>query len=204
MSQARTSSTWVIASGNEGKLSELRTLLDGSGLTLVAQRELGIVAAEETGATFVENAILKARHAARAATLPAIADDSGLVVEALDGAPGIRSARFAGAGADDAANVRKLLEVMADLDDEQRAARFHCTMVAMRHADDPAPLIASAQWRGSIARSPRGTRGFGYDPVFVDAERGSTAAELDPATKNRISHRGRALQALVRMLLATR
>ena len=204
MSRARTPSTWVIASGNAGKLGELRTLLDGSGLTLVAQGELGIVGAEETGATFVENAIIKARHAARAAALPAIADDSGLVVDALDGAPGIRSARFAGAGADDAANVRKLLEVMADLDDGQRAARFHCTMVAMRHADDPAPLIASAQWHGSIARSPRGAGGFGYDPVFVDAERGRTAAELDPEAKNRVSHRGQALRALVRMLLAIR
>lgn len=191
----------VLATSNRGKVAELSALLAEAGLDIrvVAQGELGIDAPPETGATFVENALLKARHAARVSGLPAIADDSGLVVDALGGAPGVRSARFAGDDADDDANVRKLLEQLDDVCVD-RAARFHCVLVALDDPNDAAPLIASGSWVGQIARAPRGTGGFGYDPVFFDAALHCTAAELDPATKNRVSHRGAALRALVELL----
>lgn len=192
---------WVLATGNRGKVAELSALLDeaGLGLVLTAQSELGVDPPPETGATFVENALLKARHAARATGLPAIADDSGLVVPALAGAPGVHSARFAGDGCDDAANVAKLLTALADpaLD---RSAAFHCALVALEHPDDPAPLIAMGSWRGEISRQPRGRGGFGYDPVFVDRGLGRTAAELEPRRKNGLSHRGAALSRLVELL----
>jgi XTP/dITP diphosphohydrolase len=192
---------WVLATGNRGKVAELSALLAaaGLGLRLTAQTELDVSAPPETGATFVENALLKARHAARATGLPAIADDSGLVVDALGGAPGVRSARFAGEHADDQANVAELLRRLADpgLD---RSARFHCVLVALVHAEDPAPAIASAAWAGRIATAARGTGGFGYDPVFFVPALQRTAAELTAAEKNGASHRGTALRQLVELL----
>ena len=198
MSQA---AQWVVATSNRGKLEELRALLDGSGIVLRPQADFGIEGPEETAATFVENALLKARHAARAAELPALAEDSGLCVAALDGAPGIRSARFAGPECSAAANVRKLLTLLEHVPDERREAEFRCVVVALRSPADPTPLIASGSWRGRIARAPSGAGGFGYDPIFFDAALGATAAELSFATKNRVSHRAQALAAL-RTLLA--
>ena len=192
---------WVLASSNRGKVAELSALLADAALPIrvIAQSELGIASPAETGVTFVENALLKARHAALISGLPAIADDSGLVVDALGGAPGVRSARFAGEDADDVANMSKLLSLLEDpgLD---RTARFHCVLVAVADPNDAAPLIAAGSWRGHIARSPRGEGGFGYDPVFIDPVLERTAAELDPAMKNSVSHRGTALRALVELL----
>jgi XTP/dITP diphosphohydrolase len=192
---------WVLATSNRGKAAELAALLAEAGLDLrvTAQSELGVEPPAETGSTFVENALLKARHAARVTGLPAIADDSGLVVEALGGAPGVRSARFAGEAADDRANVAKLLAELAapQLD---RSARFHCVLVALSTPDDPAPLIASGSWAGRIAAAPQGNGGFGYDPVFFDPALERTAAQLSAAEKNRVSHRGAALRGLVELL----
>ena len=192
---------WVLATNNRGKVAELTALLAGAGLPIriTPQSSLGVEAPPETGLTFVENALLKARHAARATGLPAIADDSGLVVAALGGAPGVYSARFAGRDADDDANVAKLLASLAGHVSD-RNARFHCVLVALEHADDPAPLVASGTWDGEIALARRGSGGFGYDPVFFDRALGVTAAELDSATKNRVSHRGAALHELVELL----
>jgi XTP/dITP diphosphohydrolase len=193
-------SHWVLATANRGKLAELAALLAEAGvdLRLTAQSDLGVGAPSETGATFVENALLKARHAARVTGLPAIADDSGLAVAALGGAPGVRSARFAGEQADDEANIAKLLAALASSLD--RSAQFHCALVALRHPDDAAPLIATGSWAGQIARAPKGSHGFGYDPVFFDPKLGRTAAELDTAEKNRVSHRGAALRGLIELL----
>ena len=190
----------VLASGNAGKLAELRELFAGSGIELVAQSALGVSEAEETGLSFVENAILKARHAARVTGLPALADDSGLCVDALDGAPGLTSARYAGRHGDSAANIARLLAALRDIADGHRGAHFIGVLALLRHAGDPAPLLAEGRWHGSILRAPRGERGFGYDPVFFDPQRGCSAAELDPALKNRISHRGQALAALRKQL----
>jgi XTP/dITP diphosphohydrolase len=192
---------WVLATSNAGKVAELSALLADAGLDLrvTAQSALGVSAPAETGATFVENALLKARHATRVTGLAAIADDSGLVVDALGGAPGVRSARFAGEQADDGANIAKLLGLLAE-PSLPRAAHFHCVLVALEHPDDAAPLIASGAWHGEIARSPRGAHGFGYDPVFFDPILCCTAAELDAAQKNRVSHRGTALRRLVELL----
>lgn len=190
------STTIVLASGNRGKLVEMREILGDFGVELVAQGDLGIDDIEETGATFVENALLKARHAARMSGLPALGDDSGLCVDALGGAPGLYSARYAGVHGDASANIAKLLDALRDVPDERRTAHFHCTIVLLQSADDPAPLIAEGRWRGRILHAPRGANGFGYDPVFLDVERGLSAAELDAATKNRISHRGIALAQL--------
>ena len=183
---------WVLASGNRGKFLELEALLEPTGIDLVSRDEFSLASPEETGRTFLENALLKARHAAAATGLPAIADDSGLAVDALDGAPGVRSARFAdGGGA--RANIAKLLELMKDVPGPDRGARFCCVVVALRHRDDPMPLVGSGQWRGHIAREPLGESGFGYDPVFFDPRLGATAAELPAEVKNRVSHRGQAL-----------
>ncbi len=187
---------WVIATGNPGKLIELRALLEPLGLSLVAQSDLGIVSPPETGATFLENALIKARHAAQQTGLPAIADDSGLVVDALGGAPGIYSARYAGPSSQDSDNVRKLLDDMRDVRAGERGAHFHCVIVALRSAQDPAPAIAQGRWAGRIALEPTGVAGFGYDPVFIDPKLGKTAAELSREEKNRVSHRGRALATL--------
>jgi XTP/dITP diphosphohydrolase len=191
----------VLASGNVGKLAELRELLAGSGVELIAQSQLGIHDADETGLTFVENAILKARHAARASNLPALGDDSGLCVDVLHGAPGLYSARYAGVHGDSRANIEKLLRELDGVADAQRDAHFMCVLALLQSADDPDPLIAQARWPGRILHSPRGERGFGYDPVFLpDDGDGLSAAELDPALKNRISHRGQALAILREML----
>lgn len=192
--------TWILASGNRGKLDELAAMLAEFDIALVAQHELGIPSVAETGMTFVENALLKARNAAAHGGLPALADDSGLVVAALGGAPGIRSARFAGPSAADAQNVAKLLDDLAAVPSESRGAHFHCSIVLLRSADDPAPLLAEGQWHGQIARTPSGSRGFGYDPIFFDPALGVTAATLAAGDKNRVSHRGRALAALARRL----
>ena len=192
----------VLASGNAGKLAEMRQILADAGADLVAQGDLGIADADESASTFVENALLKARHAARASGLPALGDDSGLCVDALAGAPGLISARYTGRHGDSAANIRKLLDAMRDVPEPQRGAYFHCSIVLLAHADDPAPLIAEGRWYGRILRAPRGERGFGYDPVFLDPANNLSAAELDPELKNRISHRGQALASLRELLLA--
>jgi XTP/dITP diphosphohydrolase len=186
----------VVATGNRGKLAEFRDLLGDSGLELVSQGELGIDDPPETGTTFVENAIIKARNAARISGLPALADDSGLIVDALDGAPGLVSAHYGGVHGDAARNIARLLAELEGVPDERRSARFHSVIVLLRHADDPAPLIAEGTWEGRILPAPRGAGGFGYDPVFFSPEHGCSAAELDAAVKNRASHRGRALAVL--------
>lgn len=186
----------VIASGNRGKLAEFERLLAPLGIRCVAQSALGIGDAEETGLTFVENALIKARHASRVSGLPALADDSGLCVDALGGEPGLYSARYAGPGADPSANIAKLLDSLTGIAPERRSAHFHATVVVLRHATDPEPVIAEGRWHGSILEAPRGTGGFGYDPVFLDPAHGCSAAELDPAAKAACSHRGRAVAAL--------
>jgi XTP/dITP diphosphohydrolase len=185
----------VLATSNAGKLAELNVLLLPLGITLQAQSATGVAGADETGATFVENALIKARHAATETDLPAIADDSGLVVGALGGAPGIRSARYAGVGAGAIANNRALIEALRGIED--RRAYFYCALVYLRDPNDPAPLIATAQWNGWIVDDARGAHGFGYDPHFRVDGMTETAAELAPELKNRISHRGRAAAALV-------
>ena len=190
----------VLASNNPGKVREFNELLSGADLQVVPQSEFGVPDIEETGLTFVENAILKARNASAHTGLPAIADDSGLEVDALQGAPGIYSARYAGAGASDAANLRKLLEALRDVPEAQRTARFQCLMVYMRHERDPTPLIFQGTWEGRILFEPRGANGFGYDPVFHVPEQDCSSAELPPEVKNRLSHRGQALRALVAAL----
>lgn len=192
----------VIASNNKGKISEFTHLLAPLDLIPVPQGELGVGEAEEPAVTFVENAILKARHAARETSLPALADDSGLAVGALDGAPGVRSARYAGAGASDLDNLNALLEAMADVPDGQRGAQFHCVLVYLRHADDPTPIICHGRWPGSILRAPQGDGGFGYDPIFLCPEKNCSASELSREEKNRISHRGQALVLLMEQLRA--
>lgn len=190
----------VLASNNRGKLAEMRELLAGLDIELVAQTELGIDEAEEAATTFVENALLKARHAARISGLPALGDDSGLCVDALGGAPGLYSARYAGAHGDSAANIAKLLDAMKGVAEPGRTAHFHCSIALLRHADDPAPLIAEGRWHGQVLTAPRGSNGFGYDPVFFDPALDAGAAELDANTKNRVSHRGQALAQLIGLL----
>lgn len=191
---------WVVATGNAGKLAEIRALLADLPLELVTQTELGVPPADESALTFVENALIKARHAARGTGLPVIADDSGLAVDALDGLPGVRSARFAGPGADDRANVERLLAALDGVPPERRGARFHCVAVALDGPDDPAPTIATGSWSGRIALAPAGADGFGYDPVFFVPDRGCTAAELPPEVKNAISHRAAAFRRLLAAL----
>ena len=188
----------VLASNNRGKLAEFSQLLTPLGFELRTQGELGIDEAEEPHATFIENALAKARHAARASGLPALADDSGICVPALGGAPGVLSARFAGEPKSDAANNRKLVDSLASQAD--KSAYYYCVLVYLRHADDPQPVIAEGRWNGQIIAEPRGQGGFGYDPHFLLPELGKTAAELSAEDKNRQSHRGQALQALIRKL----
>ncbi|WP_310608125.1 XTP/dITP diphosphatase [Buttiauxella brennerae] len=187
----------VLATGNAGKVRELADLLGDFGLDVVAQTELGVESAEETGLTFIENAILKARHAAQVTGLPAIADDSGLAVDVLGGAPGIYSARYAGVDASDQQNLEKLLATLKDVSDDQRKARFHCVLVYMRHAEDPTPLVCHGSWEGQITHEAAGQGGFGYDPIFFVPSEGKTAAELTRDEKRAISHRGRALKLLL-------
>ena len=186
----------VLATGNAGKVRELASLLEDFGLDIVAQTELGVESAEETGLTFIENAILKARHAAQITGLPAIADDSGLAVDALGGAPGIYSARYAGVDASDQQNLEKLLDALQDVPDDQRQAQFHCVLVYLRHAEDPTPLVCHGSWPGVIAREAA-DGGFGYDPIFFVPSEGKTAAELSREEKSAISHRGQALKLLL-------
>lgn len=186
----------VLASGNAGKVVELEQLLAGSGVQLVPQTALGVSDADETGLTFVENALIKARHAARATGMPALADDSGICVDFLGGAPGLYAARYAGKHGDSAANNAKLLHELAGVPMEKRTAYFIAVLVVLRHAEDPAPLIAEGRWHGRILEAPRGEGGFGYDPLFLPAGHDLAAAELEPALKNRLSHRGQALEVL--------
>jgi XTP/dITP diphosphohydrolase len=190
----------VLASANAGKLRELAALLAPFSLQLIPQSELGIHPAAETGTTFLENALLKAHHAARHAHLAALADDSGLEVDALGGRPGVWSARFAGAGASDEQNLRLLLAELDGVPEGYRQARYQCVIVWVRSVGDQTPLIAHGTWQGRIALAPRGQGGFGYDPVFLPAGEHRTAAELSDAEKNAVSHRGQALRALVAML----
>lgn len=187
----------VLASGNRKKLAELQQILEPLGMEVLPQSEFNVPSPEETGLTFVENAILKARNAARLTGLPAIADDSGIEVDALDGAPGIYSARFAGPGADDAANNQLLVEKLRDVPEEKRTARYQCLIVMMRHDRDPVPVICQGSWEGRVILEPRGDQGFGYDPHFLVPELAKTAAELPADEKNRISHRGKALAQLM-------
>lgn len=190
----------VLASNNPGKLRELAHLLSGLRLDIIPQAQLGVSEAEETGLTFVENAIIKARHAAKTTGLPAIADDSGIEVDALNGIPGIYSARYAGQGATDEANNRKLLQALDGVPDEKRSARYQCLIVYMRHALDPTPMICGGSWEGRILTAPRGAGGFGYDPIFFVPTHQCSASELDAVEKNRISHRGLALRELLAAL----
>lgn len=189
----------VVASSNRGKLDEIREIL-GNEFELIAQTDLGIEDADETASTFVENALIKARHASRLSGLPAMGDDSGLCVDALNGAPGLFSARYAGEHGNAAANIAKLLDALRGVEDERRTAHFHCSIALIAHADDPAPIIAEGHWHGRILHAPRGDRGFGYDPVFFDPSLSAGAGELDAGVKNRVSHRGQALEKLRRRL----
>ncbi len=186
----------VLASSNQGKLEELRDLLAGNGIELIAQSELGVDDADETGSTFVENALIKARHATRITGLPALADDSGICVDALNGAPGLYSARYAGEHGNASRNIDKLLEALRDLPDDRRTAHFYCVLVLLRHPEDPQPLIVEGQWNGRILHERRGSGGHGYDPVFFDPHHDQAAAEMEPDLKNRLSHRGQALALL--------
>jgi XTP/dITP diphosphohydrolase len=190
----------VLATGNPGKVREFSAVLTGLEVEIVPQSAFAVPEVEETGLSFVENALLKARNAARHTGLPALADDSGLVVDALEGAPGIYSARYAGPEADDRANIAKLLAELGETPAEWRGARFHCALALLRHAADPMPLICQASWEGLITFEPYGDGGFGYDPVFLVPSEAQTAAELDPAVKNRLSHRGQALAQLAQAL----
>lgn len=185
----------VLASGNKGKVAEFSSLLAPLNITVVPQTELGVSEVAETGTTFVENAIIKARHAAQVTGLPAIADDSGLVVNLLEGQPGIYSARYAGSDASDQDNIDKLLAALGDSD--QRNAHFQCVLVMMRHSNDPVPLISEGQWHGSITRQTHGEGGFGYDPVFYVDSAKCTAAQMTKSEKNKVSHRGQAIDKLL-------
>lgn len=188
----------VIASGNPGKLREIQQLLQPRGIEVIAQSQLNVPEAEEPHVTFIENALAKARHASRLTSLPALADDSGICVEALDGAPGVHSARYAGEARSDLHNNLKLLDALRG--EKNRKAHYYCVMVLVRRADDPQPLIAEGIWQGEILDKPRGDGGFGYDPIFLDAKTDRTGAELPLDIKNRISHRGQAMARLLHQL----
>jgi len=187
----------VFASGNTGKVREVGQLLEGLSIDVIPQSEFNVPEIEETGLTFIENAILKARNAAEHTGLPAIADDSGIAVDVLQGCPGIYSARFAGDGASDEDNLVKLIDMIKPFPEEQRTARFICSMVYLIHEDDPAPIIAQGVWEGHLLIEPKGTNGFGYDPIFYVSSQQSTSAELSPEIKNKLSHRGQALKQLL-------
>lgn len=192
----------VLATGNPGKLREIQAMLAGSGIQVLSQTVLQVREVEESGTSFVENALFKARNAARQTGLPAIADDSGLEVDALHGAPGIYSARYAGAHASDADNLGKLLKEMHSVPAEKRTARFRCIMTLVHQTDEATPLIYEGVWEGRILEAPRGSNGFGYDPVFLVPEKNCSSAELSFAEKNRLSHRGQALRRLMAQLVA--
>ncbi|MEW8500504.1 MAG: RdgB/HAM1 family non-canonical purine NTP pyrophosphatase [Candidatus Thiodiazotropha taylori] len=192
----------VLASNNAGKVREINQLLASEQITVVAQKDFNIPDAIEDGLSFVENAIKKARHASSLSGLPAIADDSGIEVDALNGAPGIYSARFAGPGASDEENLQKLLSRMEEIPEAKRTARFQCLMVYMRHSEDPTPIICQGSWEGRILFQPQGDNGFGYDPIFYVPTHDCSSAQLAPETKNSLSHRGQALKALMQALSA--
>lgn len=192
----------ILASGNPGKLKEFQEIFSKKNIHIIPQSQYRIKDAEETGLSFVENAIIKARHAAKIAGLPALADDSGLEVDALRGKPGIHSARFSGINATDASNNEKLLQLMKNVPEDKRSARFHCVLVLMRHADDPVPMIFHGQWEGFILQRPSGANGFGYDPLFFATDQNTASADLRPEIKNQVSHRGKAVAKLVRALQA--
>ncbi len=187
----------VLASDNPGKLKELQAILKPLPITLLSQKEFGVSSAEETGLSFIENALIKARHAAKISQCPALADDSGLTVQALNGAPGIYSARFAGEKATDKENIQKLLQDIQQVDDNHRQAAFYCALAFVRRYDDPIPLICQGKWEGTLLRAPQGNHGFGYDPIFYVNERQCSAAELPSEIKNQISHRAKALAAFI-------
>ncbi len=190
----------VLASGNAGKVREFAALLGTRGIEIISQTAFGIVTPDETGTTFLENSLLKARHAATVAGLPALADDSGIEVDALDGRPGVRSARYAGSAASEAANLELLLRELAGVPPERRTARYRCVLVYLRHASDTDPVVATGVWEGRVLSAPRGTGGFGYDPIFLPAGAALSAAELPAAQKNAQSHRAQALRALLAAL----
>jgi XTP/dITP diphosphohydrolase len=190
----------VLATGNKGKVKELARMLSGLGIEVLPQSEFKVSEVAETGSTFVENAIIKARHAAKETGLPAIADDSGLAVEALGGAPGVYSARYSGEQATDQNNIIKLLDTMTDIPKDKRQAKFLCVLVFMRHADDPTPIICQGEWFGDITSEQHGENGFGYDPVFWVNEQNCSSAQLSPEQKNALSHRGKALKLLLSQL----
>ncbi len=194
---AVTSNKIILASGNAGKVREIDQLLEGLSLKVLPQSDFDVPEIEETGLTFIENAILKARNAAHHTGLPAIADDSGIAVDVLQGRPGIYSARFAGLGASDEENLLKLIDMIKPFPEEQRTARFICAMVYIRHEHDPVPIIAQGIWEGQLVTEPKGENGFGYDPVFYVASQQCTSAELPPGVKNKLSHRGQALKQLL-------
>ncbi len=193
----------VLASSNPGKLKEFQQMLGGMGVTMRPQSDFNIEAVEETGLSFVENAILKARHASKQSGLPAIADDSGLEVDALGGRPGIYSARFAGSDATDGDNNHKLLSLLRDVPPEKRTARFQCVLVYMRHSEDPTPVVCQDSWEGEILNAPKGEKGFGYDPLFYVPSEGCACAELPVDVKNSLSHRSKAIAQLAERLRAT-
>tara|TARA_R110002153_G_scaffold166870_5_gene319468 strand:+ start:335 stop:952 length:618 start_codon:yes stop_codon:yes gene_type:complete len=190
----------VLATGNKGKVKELARMLSGLGIEVLPQSEFAVTEVAETGSTFVENAIIKARHTAKQTGLPAIADDSGLAVDALGGAPGVYSARYSGDDATDQSNIIKLLDAMADIPKEDRQAKFLCVLVFMRHADDPTPIICQGEWLGEITTEQQGENGFGYDPVFWVETQNCSSAQLSPEQKNVLSHRGKALKLLLAQL----
>lgn len=186
----------VLATGNQGKVKEMAGLLSDFGFDVLAQSEFNVSEVAETGTTFIENAIIKARHAAKETGLPAIADDSGLEVDSLSGAPGVYSARYSGEDATDKQNLDKLLTDMIDVPEEERTARFHCVLVLMKHEDDPTPIVCHGKWEGRILTKPNGENGFGYDPIFWVPETNCASAELDSVQKKKLSHRGQALKQL--------
>ncbi len=192
----------VIASGNPGKIREFRQLFANSSFNIIPQSDFDVPDIEETGLSFMENALLKARNASRHTLRPAIADDSGIIVDALNGDPGVYSARYAGKGASDQENVQKLIDNVKTLPDDKRGAYFICVIIYVRYAEDPVPLITQGTWEGIAITEPKGTNGFGYDPIFYLPAHGCTSAELEPETKDRLSHRGQALRALIDNLSA--
>jgi len=192
----------VLASGNKGKIAEIQSILQQHDIEIISQSHFNVPEVAETGTTFIENAIIKARHASAVSGLPAIADDSGLEVDALNGAPGVYSARYAGLPSNDQRNTDKLLAELANTSSEQRNARFHCVMAFMAHANDPSPLIAHGTWEGNIAFEKSGDNGFGYDPVFYVPEQARTSAQLESAVKNTLSHRAQALKKLMPQIAA--
>jgi XTP/dITP diphosphohydrolase len=190
----------VLATGNKGKVKELATMLSGLSIEVLPQSDFAVTEVAETGSTFIENAIIKARHASKHTGLPAIADDSGLAVDALGGAPGVYSARYSGENATDQSNITKLLGAMADVPHDKRQAKFLCVLVYMRHADDPSPIICQGEWCGEIMTEPQGDNGFGYDPIFWVNQQNSSSAQLSSQQKNALSHRGKALKLLLAQL----